>query len=164
MLGATVLYLVQVVLRACVGIDYTELMEMLCLLATPRLTELHSLLASSSSSSLLATSPTLTVIRRALTDRPTHTVFKKKSPPRETAAPDDLRSVLQPCTSSTSSGSVEAVEHQLSEDLRQLVPAAETDSLTRALVALRLFELQQISLVLSELLTDPDLPTSLLHK
>ena len=157
MLGAAVLYLVQVVLRACVGIDCKELIEMLCLLATPRLTELHSLLASSS---LLTSSPTLTVIRRTLTDRPTPTVFKNKSPPRETAAPDDLRSVLQTCTSSTSSGSVKAVEQQLSEDLRQLVPAAET----RALVALRLFELQQISLVLSELLTDPHLPTSLLHK
>jgi hypothetical protein len=158
MLGAAVLYLVQVVLRACVGIDCKELMEMLCLIATPRLTELHSLLASSS---LLTSSPTLTVIRRALTDRPTPTVFKKTSPSHETAAPDDL---LQTCTSSTSSGRVKAVEQQLSEDLRQLVPAAETDVLTRALVALRLFELQQISLVLSELLTDPHLPTSLLHK
>lgn len=139
-------YWVQVVLRACVGMDYRELLEMLCLLARPRLAELGNILSSSSSS--LTTAPSLSLMRETLATSQAPTVFKREA--RDTPV-DDLQSLLHSC--STSSSRCQAMEQNLSHEMQQLLPS-DRDLPTRMLCALRLFELQHISAVLSELLAD----------
>ena len=125
------------------GINYRELLEMLCLIARPRLAELAHLLPGS-----LSTCPSsLSSIREAMAFCPAPTVFLRAG---ETPVADGLRDLP-----TLSSARGRTVEEHLSGELQQLLPA-EGD---RTLCLLRLFELQQISAVLSELLANPDLST-----
>lgn len=154
----------QVLLRACVGIDYQELLQMLCLLAQSRLTEVDSLSPPYLSPPL---SPPFADLRDLITRVHlcsdftffgTNQLHPKDSPPRPA---DRLKEVLDNCSSLTNSspgGStcVESLMEHLPMDLKVLASGIN-DVLTRTLYILRIFELHQIKKIVRELLTDTDM-------
>lgn len=156
----------QVLLRACVGIDYHELLQMLCLLAHSRLAEVDSLSPPYLSPPM---NPPFTDLRDLITRVHlcsdftffgTNQLHPKDSPPIARPA-DRLKEVLDNCSSLTSSspgGStcVESLMECLPMDLKVLASGMD-DVLTRTLCILRMYELHQIKTILRELLTDTDM-------
>lgn len=160
----------QVLLRACVGIDYHELLQMLCLLARSRLAEVDSLSPPYLSPPM---SPPFTDLRDLITRVNlcsdftlfgTEQLHPKESPPRPA---DRLKEVLDNCSSLTNSsprGStvMESLTECLPMDLK-IVASGMNDVLTRTLYILRIHELHQIKTILRELLTDTDM-VAVTHK
>lgn len=151
---------VQVLLRACVGIDYHELLQMLCLLAQPRLAEVNSLTPPS-------LPPPFSDLRDLITQMSLCSDFTffgtrdlcSKEPPLTPA--DRLREVIENCSTLTrgnraGSTCMEKVMECLPVDLKVLVGSVN-DVLAGTLYALRIFELNQIVKILRELLTDTDM-------
>lgn len=147
---------VQVLLRACVGMDYHELLQMLCLLAQSRLAEMDSL------------SPPLEPPFADLRDLITRvhlcsdfTFFGTKKGPSQESPPrpgDRLKDVLDNCNSSSLEGStcMESLMECLPLDLKVLASGV-SDVLTRTLYTIRIYELHQIKRILRELLIDTDM-------
>ena len=158
----------QVVLRACVGMDYLELLQMLTLLALPRLTELDSLSTTTTPlprpffTSLRQTIARVASCRELSLFRAREEHSGTTGPESTSAVPtiaDGLRDVLSNCstfntTERTSCHCLQGVKGCLPESLREVVGGG---CVCDALRTLRIFELHQISKVLTELLTDTDM-------
>lgn len=153
----------QVVLHACVGMDYLDLLQMLTLLALPRLTELDAL------SPTPPPHPFFTSLRETIarvTSCGQLSLFRTReahcghtdmgSPLAGPAIADGLRDILGNCSTFESTGChcLQGVVECLPEGLRGLVVDG---GMYDALRTLRIFELHQISKVLTELLTDTDM-------
>jgi hypothetical protein len=155
----------QVVLRACVGMDYLELLQMLCLLALPRLAQLDSLLTTP------PPHPSFTALRQTIArvtssrelslfgTRDVHSGTASMESLTGPALTDGLKDTLGNCsmidtTANTGSCCLHGVLQCLPEGARELVVG---DGVCDTLRTLRIFELHQISKVLTELLTDADM-------
>ena len=165
--------------------DYTELLQMLCLLALPRLAELDTLSTGTASSPPLdpppldPPRPPFTALRQLIGracscgeldffgTRPSSSSGSSgRSEWLPVAAPasdaDRLREVLASCASmktSSSSSCIESLAECLPEGVRSVAEGlgGARDLLTRTAHAFRVFELHQINSVITELLTDTDM-------
>ena len=176
-------------LRACVGLDYLELLQTLCLVALPRLREVDSLLHTTAA--LASLSPLREAIARASSSRELSwfghgrkavegegrgevegeergevegegrgAVEREVREEKVVVVVDGLREVLRICD--LSSGCVRGVRECVSEEEEKLL-ASVSDDLTRTLCTLRIFELSQISRIITELTADTDMKTILPH-
>lgn len=164
----------QVMLRACVGMDYRELLQMLCLLAQPRLEELAAL----SSVGAAHFHNLKELVTRAMsceeldffgTRQPHMEGPKQASMGRlpSAAAVDRLYEVLRRCPRVMADHGPPpalALLGSLPEEFRTRLAVEReeaTDTLTQTVCNFLIHELQQISRVAAELAVDRDMQAEL---